>query len=62
MKKFLVVLLCAAAFVCHSQNPSTLKEYKKAFKTYGFSEPDPIAKVGPIYPYFRFDGYTGCSG
>lgn len=58
MKKFLIVLMCARAFVAYSQNPSTLKEYKKVFKTYGFSEPDPIAKVGPIYPYFRFDGYT----
>ena len=26
--------------------------------TYSFSEPDPVAKMGNIYPYFRFDGYS----
>jgi hypothetical protein len=35
-----------------------LKSIRKVFRTYGFSDPDPVAKVGPIYPYYRFDGYT----
>ncbi|MBT3750960.1 MAG: DUF5107 domain-containing protein, partial [Bacteroidetes bacterium] len=28
------------------------------FRTYGFDDPNPIAKPGIIYPYYRFDGYT----
>lgn len=28
------------------------------FKTYPYSDPDPIPKFELIYPYFRFDGYT----
>lgn len=40
-------------------NPTTIKEYKKIFTTYPFSDPDPIPKPGSkIYPYFRFDGFT----
>jgi predicted Zn-dependent protease len=37
---------------------ATIKEYKKVFTTYPFSDPDQVPKVGKIYPYFRFDGYT----
>ena len=58
MKRFFIVLMSAASFIAYSQNISTSKEYKKVFRTYGFSDPDPVAKVGPIYPYYRFDGYT----
>ena len=58
MKRFFLLLMSAASFVAYSQNISTSKEYKKVFRTYGFSDPDPVAKVGPIYPYYRFDGYT----
>lgn len=28
------------------------------FKTYPFSDPDPIPMPGKIYPYFRFEGYS----
>jgi len=41
-----------------AQQKATVREYRKVFKTYPFSDPDPIPKVGKIYPYFRFDGYT----
>ena len=58
MKKILIMLLSAWSSFAYSQNPSTLKEYKKVFRTYGFSDPDPVVKMGPIYPYYRFDGYT----
>ena len=34
------------------------RESRKTFKTYAFSDPDPIARMGPVYPYYRFDGYT----
>ena len=39
-------------------NPATVKESRKVFKTYDFSDPNPIAEVGKVYPYYRFDGYT----
>ena len=37
---------------------ATIKEYKKVFVTYPYSDPNPIPVVGKIYPYFRFDMYT----
>ena len=37
---------------------ATVPEYRKTIRTYPFSDPNPIAAVGRIYPYFRFDGYT----
>src|SRR5829696_5649023 len=58
MKNLLIVLLFAACFKSNAQNVSSVKEYKKVFRTYGFSDPDRIAKMGSIYPYYRFDGYT----
>jgi len=60
MKKSLLLILLGAIIQIGyaQQKPSTLKEYKKIFKTYDFSDPDPIAKMGMIYPYYRFDGYT----
>lgn len=38
--------------------PASIKESNKVFTTYGFSDPNPIAQMGKIYPYYRFDGYT----
>ncbi|MBN1444457.1 MAG: DUF5107 domain-containing protein [Planctomycetes bacterium] len=37
---------------------ATVREYRKTFRTYPFSDPDPIPSAGRIYPYFRFDGFT----
>ncbi|MDH4091926.1 MAG: DUF5107 domain-containing protein [Cyclobacteriaceae bacterium] len=60
MKKLLIAVI--ATFLLHTakaqHNPSKVTEYKKVFKTYGFSDPNPIAQMGLIYPYYRFDGYT----
>jgi hypothetical protein len=41
-----------------SQSPSVIREFKKSFITYPFSDPDPIPSQAAIYPYFRFDGFT----
>ena len=38
--------------------PATIKEAKTIFTTYDFSDPNRIAAMGKIYPYYRFDGYT----
>jgi tetratricopeptide (TPR) repeat protein len=60
MKKH-CILLAGFLFICllsDAQQKSTVKEYRKIFKTYPFSDPDPVPEMGKIYPYFRFDGYT----
>ncbi|WP_374172227.1 DUF5107 domain-containing protein [Flavobacterium tructae] len=58
IKPFLSVLLFGSLFV-NAQNKPTIKEYKKVFTTYPFSDPDPIPKPDTkVYPYFRFDGFT----
>ena len=51
----LIFFTCAALW---AQQKATVKEYSKIFKTYPFSDPDPVPGMGKIYPYFRFDGYT----
>lgn len=59
MKK-IILLVFALAFISESvaQKNATIKESKKVFKTYGYSDPNPIPEAGKIYPYYRFDGYT----
>ncbi|MDL2142042.1 DUF5107 domain-containing protein [Flavobacterium tructae] len=58
LRPFLSVLLLGSLFV-NAQNKPTIKEYKKVFTTYPFSDPDPIPKPDTkVYPYFRFDGFT----
>jgi hypothetical protein len=37
---------------------ATVKEERVTFKTYPFSDPDLAPLIGPIYPYFRFHGYS----
>lgn len=37
---------------------ASVREYTRSFLTYPFSDPNPVARTGKIYPYFRFDGYT----
>lgn len=37
---------------------ATISEELITLKTYAFSDPDPIARIGNIYPYFKFEGYT----
>ncbi len=60
MKKFTIALhLFLLTFIFSAaQQKATIKETVKVFKTYPFSDPDPIPEMGKIYPYFRFDGYT----
>jgi Tfp pilus assembly protein PilF len=59
MKKFLSLFLICVSINGFAQQNTTVKEYKKTFTTYPFSDPDPIPKPdSKIYPYFRFDGFT----
>jgi Domain of unknown function (DUF5107) len=37
---------------------ATINEVEQELVTYPFSDPSPMAHIGRIYPYARFDGYT----
>jgi tetratricopeptide (TPR) repeat protein len=55
------IALCLLFFflTTQAQTPkATVREYQKVFKTYPYSDPNPIPTMGKIYPYFRYDGYT----
>ena len=54
----LVLALVASLPAPAGAEGATVREYRKAFRTYPFSDPDPILPIGRIYPYFRFDGFT----
>ncbi len=57
----LVCLAAGLASAADSRAPhgaATIKEYSRVFKTYPYSDPDPIASMTRYYPYFRFDGFT----
>jgi tetratricopeptide (TPR) repeat protein len=41
----------------HAQD-ATITEAFQTFRTYPFSDPDPVARMSNIYPYFRFHGYS----
>src|SRR5659263_54050 len=53
----LSIIIAIPGLVVAQQN-AILKEYKKEITTYPFSDPDPVANRGNIYPYFRYDGFT----
>ncbi|TRX32029.1 DUF5107 domain-containing protein [Flavobacterium sp. ZT3R18] len=58
--KSVIFLFCfIGQFSVAQNNVPTIREYKKVFTTYPFSDPDPIPKPdSKIYPYYRFDGFT----
>jgi len=59
MKKQIIILFSFCTFAAMGQNTSTkVKEYMQVFTTYPFSEPNPVPLLTPVYPYFRFDGFT----
>ncbi len=63
MKHCLIALLCIVCAASVSAGPAsparaTVIEKGVAYKTYPFSDPNPIAVRGKTYPYFRFDGFT----
>ena len=37
---------------------ATVTESLQTFRTHPFSDPDPVARMGNIYPYFRYQGYS----
>lgn len=63
--RFILALL-VASHALKAQN-SSITEKSQPFKTYPFSDPNPLPvmgigkKVSPFYPYYVFDGYTNKS-
>src|SRR5436190_10235104 len=60
MKRSFIItnILLISCITSFAQPKATIKGYEKIFKTYPFSDPDPVPGIGRIYPYYRFDGYT----
>ncbi len=57
MRHLIILFLIFCTILTHAQKAS-IKEEKISFKTYLYSDPDPVAKITRYYPYFRFDGFT----
>jgi tetratricopeptide (TPR) repeat protein len=53
----LVTTLMFCPLTSMAQN-ATVREYTQTFLTYPFEDPNPVARTGKIYPYYRFDGFT----
>ncbi|MFC1561848.1 DUF5107 domain-containing protein [candidate division KSB1 bacterium] len=49
----LITALCCAA----CDNRASIEGQPVSFRTYPFSDPNPVARMSNIYPYFRFDLY-----
>jgi len=60
MKKIIgfAFFICIVIANAYGQQAASVREYNKAFKTYPFSDPNPIPAFTHIYPYFRYDGFT----
>ncbi|HRI20582.1 MAG TPA: DUF5107 domain-containing protein, partial [Panacibacter sp.] len=53
------VFFISCFYFSAAQKNATIKEYKKVFTTYPFSDPNAIVDPSSkIYPYFRYDGFT----
>ncbi len=55
--KYLFILFCSISFTTNAQQ-SVIREVERSMTTYPYSDPDPVARPGRVYPYFRFDGFT----
>lgn len=58
MRISLILFLMSSLTHLATAQKATIKEELINMKTYMFSDPNPIADISRIYPYFRFDGYT----
>jgi tetratricopeptide (TPR) repeat protein len=54
----LCLVIASVVAAAAGEGRATVREYRKVFRTYPFSDPNPIPQPGRVYPYFRFDGYT----
>ncbi|HVN58029.1 MAG TPA: DUF5107 domain-containing protein [Bacteroidales bacterium] len=61
MKRFVLPCLFLLIRFTLDAQEAIVKEENITMPTYPFSDPDPVARPGRIYPYFRFDGYSSSS-
>jgi hypothetical protein len=61
MKRLLLSFLLAASITILFGQEISVKEEFISFPTYPFNDPDPVARPGKYYPYFRFEGYSSNS-
>ncbi|HSQ74555.1 MAG TPA: DUF5107 domain-containing protein, partial [Bacteroidota bacterium] len=52
-----VIVVLALPFTMRAQD-ATITESLQTFRTYPFSDPDPVARMGNIYPYVHFHGFS----
>lgn len=55
---FVFIIFITAVTTGGYAQRAIIREEKVTMNTYPFSDPDPVAGISRIYPYFRFDGYT----
>ena len=53
-----VLALLSIIPLCHAAQDATISEVEQTLLTYPFSDVSPLANIGRIYPYTRFDGYS----
>ena len=58
--KYIVLFLLLISFSTKAQQ-AVIREVERPMTTYPYSDPDPVARPGRIYPYFRFDVFTNKS-
>lgn len=59
MKRLTALILCLfRVALTFSQQDASVREYMKMFTTYPYSDPNPVALFSPVYPYFKYDGFT----
>lgn len=59
LKRFvMIVFLIGLTWPVIAQEEARVYEEEMVLRTYPFSDPNPVANIGRIYPYFTFDGYT----
>jgi tetratricopeptide (TPR) repeat protein len=61
MRQILAISMFLVIFAGSYGQETSVREEFISFPTYAFSDPDPVARPGKIYPYFKFDGYTSSS-
>ncbi len=52
------LLVIAAALSSCTGGGARFSEASESFRTYPYSDPDPIPSMGLMWPYFRYDGFT----
>lgn len=53
---FILVSVISAGYA--QTGTATVKEYNQVYTSYPYSDPNPVPLLTPIYPYFRYDGFT----